>query len=307
MLIKPNWEIFKSKFSNPQDNFEWFCYLLFSKEYNQPYGIHRYKNQSGIETDPIEVNGEVIGWQSKFYEDSLSNHKEDLLGTLTKTKRDNPNITKIILYTNAEWGQGRGTKEPQAKIDTEEKAKELNIDLVWRTRSYFESTFVCQEQREISRYFFELNTKWELTNNGFKDTLRYCYLKNFKTISLLDEKKKRVSDIFVNLAIIKERKIFLLNLIEEQSNNFLGNDDYYLFKEKEEVEKSNRLDIKHFFKIYDKNQIEKIFWYSLSASKAIYIKNNKLCTIENNIEVCTQKDIDKNIFDITIKEIMDKL
>jgi len=44
MLIKPNW-----------DNFEWFYYLLFSKEYNQPYGTHRYKNQSGIETDPINL------------------------------------------------------------------------------------------------------------------------------------------------------------------------------------------------------------------------------------------------------------
>jgi len=54
MLIKPNWEIFEAKFSeNPQNNFEWFCYLLFSKEYNQTYGIHRYKNQSGIEIDHI--------------------------------------------------------------------------------------------------------------------------------------------------------------------------------------------------------------------------------------------------------------
>jgi len=222
MLVKPNWEIFKAKFSeNPQDNFEWLCYLLFSKEYHQPYGTHRYKNQSGIETDPIEVDNEVIGWQSKFYSDSLSNHKEDLLGTLTKTKRDNPNITKIILYTNSEWGQGVGTKEPQAKIDTEEKAKELNIDLVWMVKSNFE--IYCQEERNlnISRYFFELNTKWELTNNGFKDTLRYCYLKNFKTISLLDEKKKRVSDIFVNLAIIKEQK-------EEKTKDKLLNRETFL-------------------------------------------------------------------------------
>ena len=181
MIIKPNWNSFKAKFSeNPQDNFEWFCYLLFSKEYNQPYGTHRYKNQSGIETDPIEVGDEVIGWQSKFYEDSLSNHKEDLLGTLTKTKRDNPNITKIILYTNSEWGQGQGTKEPKAKTETEEKAKELKIDLVWRVKSYFESSFVCQEQQDISRYFFELDSKWELTNLGFIDTIKDRYKTTFK-------------------------------------------------------------------------------------------------------------------------------
>jgi len=216
MLIKPNWEIFKAKFSeNPQDNFEWFCYLLFSKEYNQPYGTHRYKNQSGIETDPIEVGDEVIGWQSKFYEDSLSSHKEDLLGTLTKTKRDNPNITKIILYTNSEWGQGQGTKEPKAKIETEEKAKELNIELIWRTRSYFESPFVCQEQKDISRYFFELDSTWGLTAYGFLDTLKSKYEDDFKTISLLANDKKPIDKIFVNLAIIKEKK-------EEKSNKTIN-------------------------------------------------------------------------------------
>ncbi|SFV52913.1 hypothetical protein MNB_SV-12-1354 [hydrothermal vent metagenome] len=207
MLIKPNWDNFKAKFSeNPQDNFEWFCYLLFSKEYNQPYGTNRYKNQSGIETDPIKVGNEVIGWQSKFYEDTLSTHKEDLLGTLTKTKRDNPNITKIILYTNAEWGQGQGTKEPKAKTETEEKAKELNIELIWRVRSYFESPFVTQEQRDISSYFFELNTKWGLSNYGFIDTLKDRYLNHFNTISLLLDKPKPIDEIFINLAIIKEKK-----------------------------------------------------------------------------------------------------
>ena len=208
MLIKPNWDNFKAKFSeNPQDNFEWFCYLLFSKEYNQPYGTHRYKNQSGIETDPIQVGDEVIGWQSKFYEDTLSNHKEDLLGTLTKTKRDNPNITKIILYTNSEWGQGQGTKEPKAKTETEEKAKELKIDLIWRVQSYFESPFVCQEQRDISNYFFELDTKWELSNYGFMDTLNEKYLNHFSTISLLlNDTPKPIDEIFINLSIIKDKE-----------------------------------------------------------------------------------------------------
>nr|QNO54938.1 hypothetical protein PADEGAKA_00040 [Methanosarcinales archaeon ANME-1 ERB7] len=79
-MIKPNWDIFKAKFSeNPQYNFEWFCYLLFCKEFNQPHGIFRYKNQSVIETNPIEKDKDVIGWQAKFYDTSLSNHKDDLL------------------------------------------------------------------------------------------------------------------------------------------------------------------------------------------------------------------------------------
>jgi hypothetical protein len=55
-IIKPNWNLFKTKFSeNTQNNFEWFCYLLFSREYNKHLGIFRYKNQASIETELIKV------------------------------------------------------------------------------------------------------------------------------------------------------------------------------------------------------------------------------------------------------------
>ena len=61
-MIKPNWDIFKAKFSdNPQDTFEWFCYLLFCREFKRDKGIFRFKNQSAIETDPVVKDGEVIG------------------------------------------------------------------------------------------------------------------------------------------------------------------------------------------------------------------------------------------------------
>lgn len=257
MLVKPNWDIFKAKFSeNPQENFEWFCYLLFSKEYNQPYGTHRYKNQSGIETDPIEVGDEVIGWQSKFYEDTLSNHKEDLLGTLIKTKRDNPNITKIILYTNSEWGQGQGTKEPKAKIETEKKAKELNIELVWMVQSNFE--VYCQEERNIniSRYFFELDSKWELSNYGFIDTLKSKYQNEFKTISLLLDKPKPIDDIFINLAIIKEKKE------EKNKENFINREAFLssyeeIHKPKEPIKIKDLIDTSKKSLIYGKAGIGK--------------------------------------------------
>ncbi len=153
-MIKPNWEIFRAKFSeNPQYNFEWFCYLLFCKEFNKPYGIFRYKNQSAIETNPIEAGNEVIGWQAKFYDTSLSNHKENLLSTIEKSKRDYPNITKLLFYTNQEWGQNKGQK-PQGLIEVDEKAKELNIILEWRTASFFESEFVSTKTEVFAKHFF---------------------------------------------------------------------------------------------------------------------------------------------------------
>jgi hypothetical protein len=161
-MIKPDWDVFKAKFSeNPQYHFEWFCYLLFCKEFDRPYGIFRYKNQSAIETNPIEVDGDEIGFQAKFYDASLSSHKDDLLVTLIKAKRDYPDIKELILYTNQEWGQGYNksskpakAKKPAGQVAVEDKAKKLEIKLEWRTLSYFESSFVSIECEKISKNFF---------------------------------------------------------------------------------------------------------------------------------------------------------
>jgi hypothetical protein len=159
-MIKSNWDIFKAKFSeNPQNNFEWFCYLLFCKEFNKPFGIFRYKNQSAIETNPIEKNGEIIGWQAKFYNTVLSKYKKELIITIEKAKRDYTNISKLIFYTNQEWAQNKG-QESKGKIEIEEQAKDLNIELDWRTASFFESPFVSIENKIIARHFFSLNTSF---------------------------------------------------------------------------------------------------------------------------------------------------
>ena len=156
-MIRPNWEQFRAKFSeNPQDNFEWFCYLLFCREFNKPYGIFRYKNQSAIETNPIESGEEVIGWQAKHYDTSLSKHKDDLLNTIVGAKQDYPKITKILFYSNQEWGQCK-RQTPQGKIEIDKKAKELNVILEWRTASFFESEFVSVENEVFSKYFFSLD------------------------------------------------------------------------------------------------------------------------------------------------------
>ncbi|WP_278548464.1 AVAST type 4 anti-phage nuclease Avs4 [Paraclostridium bifermentans] len=174
-IIKADWDKFKAKFSeNPQNNFEWFCYLLFCEEYKQDIGIFRYKNQSGIETNPIEISNEIIGWQAKFYDTTLSEHRSDLMSTIEKSKRDYPTITKIIFYSNQEWGQGRKQNEPQVKIDVEKKANDCGIEIDWRTSSFFESKFVAIENKNLAHHFFSLEKS---------------------IISLLDDKKSHTESI----------------------------------------------------------------------------------------------------------------
>lgn len=156
-MIKPDWNKFRAKFSeNPHNNFEWLCYLLFCQEHNRPIGIFRYKNQAGIETNPVVRGDEVIGWQAKFYETTLSDHKDDIIKTLTTSRKDYPNLTKLIFYTNQEWAQKKGRGDPKAKREAEQKAKDLKISLEWRTASFFESAFVTSDNRLIAQHFFTL-------------------------------------------------------------------------------------------------------------------------------------------------------
>lgn len=64
-MILADWNVFACKFSgNEQAAFEQFCYLLFCKKYGYEMGISRYFNNPGIETNPIAVDGEAIGWQA---------------------------------------------------------------------------------------------------------------------------------------------------------------------------------------------------------------------------------------------------
>lgn len=154
-MIKPNWNNYKAKFNeNPQANFEWFCYLLFCQEFKKPAGIFRYKNQSGIETNPVIKGDEVIGWQSKFYDTKLSDNKSDLIGMIAKSKRNYSDLTKIIFYTNQEWGQGRNENDPKIKKEVDQSATESGIEIEWRTASFFESPLVTVENEKIAKHFF---------------------------------------------------------------------------------------------------------------------------------------------------------
>lgn len=88
MLVTPDWDKFKSKFSdNPQKAFEWFCYLLFCREFGLEKGWMAFHNQSAIETEPASYDGEIIGFQSKFYVVPLSSKKAEMEKMLKGAKK----------------------------------------------------------------------------------------------------------------------------------------------------------------------------------------------------------------------------
>ncbi|MDU6823463.1 hypothetical protein [Intestinibacter bartlettii] len=208
-IIEANWYNFKAKFSdNPQKNFEWFCYLLFCRRYNQPEGIFRYKNQAAIETKEIAINGEFIGWQAKFYTDKLSNHKKDLIDTIVDAKKYYKNINKIIFFTNQEWGQGKDGQDSLCKKEVELTGKKLNISIEWKTKSFFESEFVAIQNSDISSHFFCLE-------DSIIDKLNKIIIPK---INELNSEYKRtfnpINNEFINR---KEVKVCIENLKQEKS------------------------------------------------------------------------------------------
>jgi len=158
-IQEANWNNFKAKFNGKeQKSFEWLCYLLFCKEFNKNTGIFRYKNQAGIETEPIEHNGQMIGPQAKFYETKISKNKDDIKDSIETAKKKNGNLNKIIFYINQEFSESskKGKKDPVYKIEIEKHAKSLGVEIDWKSKSFFDSPFVCQDNAVIAQHFFSL-------------------------------------------------------------------------------------------------------------------------------------------------------
>ncbi len=187
-MIQANWDIFNAKFTNGKEKaFEWLCYLLFCRKYNKPEGLPAYLNQSGIETDTINYGSDVIGWQAKYYSNTLSKESKKIEKTLKDIRKNYPNLTILVFYTNSEWAQSNG-KVPKGKITTESLAKKLNIKIEWHTKSFFDSDFVCIQNADIASFFFEqkciledIHKNVQFHNNSIlqsiKNTISYNGLK----------------------------------------------------------------------------------------------------------------------------------
>ncbi|MDX8365239.1 AVAST type 4 anti-phage nuclease Avs4 [Cytobacillus sp. IB215665] len=284
-MIKPNWNVFKAKFSdNPQNNFEWFCYLLFCKEFNINYGIFRYKNQSAIETNPIEDNDDVVAWQAKFYETSLSSHKKDLEDTLNKLKRDYPNVNKLYIYSNQEWGQNKG-QMPQGLKEVEKQAKDLNVSLEWKLASFFESEFVTVKNDIISKHFFTFEKSvfsiLEEMQKHSENLLKHIntdisFNKQKIEIKRENELKQLINDSNQVCIISGAGGVGKTVLIKNAYERFKENDPFYIFKATE-FELRNINDIFGDYNLYDFLSIHKDF-----ENKTIVVDSaEKLLDIQN--------------------------
>lgn len=154
-----NWNNFRAKFNEKETKvFERLAYMLFCAEFNIAKGIFRFKNQIGIETEPIKVGHDEIGFQAKYYDTKIADNKEDILSSVEKAKRENPGLTKILLYTNQEPSESKTkqVKKPKYLTEIETKAKNIGVLLEWRLSSHIEVQLASPGNAHLAEYFFSL-------------------------------------------------------------------------------------------------------------------------------------------------------
>lgn len=154
-----NWNNFCSKYDKREQwAFEQMSYLLFCAELNNRIGLFRYKNQTGIETEPLEKEGIYCGFQAKYYTVPLSGKKQELISSIKKAKRENSQLTKMYFYLNREFSESKkkGSKKSKYQIEIESEAEKLKIEIEWRVQSHFELQLSLPENKYIYEAFFSL-------------------------------------------------------------------------------------------------------------------------------------------------------
>ena len=137
----PDWQTFAYKYrGREQDAFEDLARNLFRKEMGINYGLFQRVNHKGNETDVVENDGKVIGFQAKFFKNGID--ADNIIHSMRGAKERNPNQTHYYIYCNCTFGEPKPRKN--AKIDEpvpdktkeEEKienaAKDLGLILIWK-------------------------------------------------------------------------------------------------------------------------------------------------------------------------------
>ena len=161
-----NWNNFDFNFNGQQENaFEKLSYALFCSRFNIKYGIFAHENQVGIETEPIDFNDKLIGFQAKYLAPSTTflSRKNIFIEALVKAKEKNSTLNEVYFYVNKSFRESTktGSKYPKYIVEIERKAEELGLSIVWQVPSHIEKQLSNTENLSIAKEFFpELVGKW---------------------------------------------------------------------------------------------------------------------------------------------------
>lgn len=164
----PDWQSFAYKYrGREQSAFEDLARTLFRKELGIRVGLFQRMNQKGNETRVIEKDGNVIGFQAKYFKDDID--ENNIIHSMKGAKEDNPEQTHYYIYCNLSFGEPKRRKgdkktDPKPEKTIKEKkienaAKELGLMLVWKMNQAILDE--ANEEYWIYDVFFNVNGKLE--------------------------------------------------------------------------------------------------------------------------------------------------
>ena len=204
-----NWKIFGLKYDQKETSaFEDLSYLLFCAELENRIGLFRYKNQAGLETEPITKNGIEYGFQAKFYSTPVRDNKADIIDSIQKAKRENSAIDKLLFYINQEFSEStkKGQKKPQYQLDIESEAEKVKVEIDWRVPSHFELQLLLPQNKYIHDLFFCL----EPSGGNLVDDIKRHTENIFQSIQ---------TEIVFNTQSIKIKRIDVIEQIKQSVEN----------------------------------------------------------------------------------------
>lgn len=166
--IFPDWKSFEYKYrGREQDAFEDLARALFRKEMGIRYGLFQRINHKGNETDVIEKDNKVGGFQAKFFDNRID--ADNIISSMRNAKESHPKQTHYYIYCNHAFGnphRRKGTKKSDPIPDqtlVEEKitkvADELGLTIVWKMdRAILDEV---NEESWINDVFFSVEGRLE--------------------------------------------------------------------------------------------------------------------------------------------------
>jgi len=267
-MTKISWDKFKVKNEDYKKSFEELAYFLFCRKFKRNAGIFRYRNQTGIETEPIKENRKLIGFQAKWFESKID--KDNITSSISKAKDKNPKLNRIIFYINQEFSESSKKKKKDGKLkeDIESHAKDLNVEIEWIVPSNFEQILNQPPNLDLAQLYFDFSDEFGFIKSC-SDPRILTFLQSSEYIELpfINSKTEKLEDITKKI-LKANQKDFLLSGHPGSGKSI---SIHKLFQVFSGLDKSTLEDVK---KVLQKNK---------AVPMLINLKNCTFETIENLI------------------------
>lgn len=284
-----SWSDFEKTSKNLTTDFERMCRIIFKRYFlkNSSIVLKQIVNNPGIETDPINIEGEQIGFQAKYFINSIS--YDNILDSVEKIKQHyKGKINKVIIFSN---------KNISDKTKSFEKIKNIlkEIECSYLLFCNDEILDLINNNDEYKNLKFSFFNKIMISNDWIRDKLKTT-LKDLEPRYSKNCHFNIEEEMFFNGLMQNKKVIDYLYFLKEDSIKLIT-EDYYLDKNiKDDV-----IDVINNLEIPRREEIINIFYWFDSFTDSVNKINELIKENNDEIEQLRGKDFDNKITNLLIK------